>query len=132
MFLDILSDFFSLCPALSGRKIAVNYLAPTPGSVSIEAVSAEPCVKHYTDGGGIFQSVFKLLFRLPFDSEDNFSSLYSDISKWVESVNLSNLHPDLPDGFTPVSLSILKSGGIASCSASSSCFEILCRFVYSD
>lgn len=131
MFLDILSDFFSLCPALSGRKIAVNYLAPSFGSVSIDAVSAEPYIKQYTDGGGIFQSVFKLSFRLPSDGEDS-SSLYFDISKWVESVNLKHSFPTLPDGFTPVSLSILKSSGIASSSSSSSRFEILCRFVYSD
>ena len=131
MFLDILCDFFTLCPALSGRKIMQNYLMPSTGSACLLAVPENPVYKTYTDGGVLYQSVFKLVLREPFDKSFNFSSLYSSFLKWVESVDSSSALPDLGEEFSPVSLSVLKSGGIKSSSPSFSDYEIVCRLLYS-
>ena len=131
MFLDILSDFLSLCPVLSKRTISENFLSPSLSSVSLVSVADSPVLKSYTDGGGLYQTVFKLVLKEPFDRKTNFSSIYSSFSAWVESVNSPSALPALQDGFYPVSLSILKSGEVSSSSPSFSEFEILCRFTYS-
>lgn len=131
MFLDVLAQFLSLCPALSGRNIYVNYLAPKTGAVSLESVAADPIFRLYTDGGALYQTVFKLVLREPFDPAHNFSSFYSSFAAWVKSVNSSSSLPALSDGFNSVSLSIIKNGEVKNSSSTSSEFEILCRFVYS-
>ncbi len=131
MFLDILSDFLALCPALKGRKLTQNYLSQSLSSVSLISVANSPVLKSYTDGGGLYQTVFKLVLREPFDQKNNFSSLYSSFLSWVESVNNPSALPSLYNDFSPVSLSVLKSGEVSSSSPSFSEFEILCRFTYS-
>ena len=130
MFLDIISDFLSSCPALSGKNITQNYLSPSLSSVGILSASDNPVLKTYIDGGALYQTVFKIILREPFDRENNFSSFYSSFSSWVESVNTSSALPQLNNGFSPVSLSILKSGRVSASSPSFSEFEIVCRFTY--
>lgn len=131
MFLDILTDFFKRCPALAGRKLNQNYLAPSPDACSLTAVSENPVYKLYTDGGAIYQSIIRLVLRAPFDPSFNFSSFYSSFSDWVESVNSPSALPSLGDKFSPVALSILKSGEVKNSSPSFSEYEIVCRFLYS-
>lgn len=131
MFLDILTEFFKLCPALAGKNINQNFLAPSVGSCSLSAVSENPVYKSYTDGGAVYQSVFKLILREPFDKNFNFSCFYSSFLKWVESVNSPSALPDLGKDFSPVSLSVTDSAQIVSSSPSFSEYEIVCRFLYS-
>ena len=131
MFLDILTEFFKLCPALSGKTINQNFLSPSPDACSLTAVAENPVYKSYTDGGAIYQSVIKLVLRAPFNPSFNFSSFYSSFSNWVESVNSPSALPSLGDRFSPVSLSILQSGEVKSSSPSFSEYEIVCRFLYS-
>jgi hypothetical protein len=131
MFLDILTEFFKLCPALTGKTINQNYLAPSPDACSLTAVAENPVYKSYTDGGAIYQSVIRLVLRAPFNPSFNFSSFYSSFSHWVESVNSPSALPSLGDRFSPVSLSILQSGEVKSSSPSFSEYEIVCRFLYS-
>ena len=131
MFLDILTEFFKLCPALSGKSINQNFLSPSPDACSLTAVAENPVYKSYTDGGAIYQSVIKLVLRAPFNPSFNFSSFYSSFSNWVESVNSPSALPSLGDRFSPVSLSILQSGEVKSSSPSFSEYEIVCRFLYS-
>lgn len=130
MFLDIISDFLSSCPLFSGKNITHNYLSPSLSSVGLLSVADNPVLKTYTDGGALYQTVFKIILREPFDRENNFSSFYSSFSSWVESVNSSSALPGLNNGFSPVSLSILKSGTVSASSPSFSEFEILCRLTY--
>ncbi|MBE7012199.1 MAG: hypothetical protein E7415_05950 [Ruminococcaceae bacterium] len=131
MFLDIITDFFKLCPALSGKKLNQNFLAPSVSSCSLLAVSDNPVYKTYTDGGVIYQSFFRLVLREPFDPRFNFSSFYSSFLSWVESVNSPSSLPYLGEKYSPVSLSVVKSGEITASSSSFSEYEILCRFLYS-
>ena len=131
MFLDILTEFFKLCPALSGKTINQNFLSPSPDACSLTAVAENPVYKSYTDGGAIYQSVIKLVLRAPFNPSFNFSSFYSSFYNWVESVNSPSALPCLGDKFSPVSLSILQSGEVKSSSPSFSEYEIVCRFLYS-
>lgn len=131
MFLDILIDFFKLCPALAGKNINQNFLAPSVDSCSLVSVSANPVFKTYTDGGAVYQSVFRLVLRAPFNKDFNFSSFYSSFFKWVESVNSPDSLPYLGEDFSPVSLSVTDSGEIRSSSPSFSEYEIVCRFLYS-
>ena len=131
MFLDILTEFFKLCPALSGKTINQNFLSPSPDACSLTAVAENPVYKSYTDGGAIYQSVIKLVLRAPFNPSFNFSSFYSSFSNWVESVNSPSALPSLGDRFSPVSLSLLQSGEVKSSSPSFSEYEIVCRFLYS-
>lgn len=131
MFLDILTEFFKQCPALASKKIYQNFLAPSLDSCSLSAVSENPVYKVYTDGGAIYQSVFRLVLREPFDPQFNFSSFFSSFASWVESVNSPSALPPLGEKFSPLSLSILKSGAIKSSAPSFSEYEIVCRFLYS-
>ncbi|MBQ2890745.1 MAG: hypothetical protein IJE44_03760 [Clostridia bacterium] len=129
MFLDIISDFLSSCPLFSGKNIIQNYLSPSLSSVGIFQVAENPILKSYTDGGALYQTVFKIILREPLSRENNFSSFYSSFSSWVESVNFPASLPALGDSFSPVSLSILNSGKVSP-SPSFSEMEILCRFTY--
>ena len=131
MFLDILANFFSSCPSLSGKKINTDYLSESLGSVSLISCGDDPIYRLYTDGGALYQTVFTLALRGPFDPSFNFSSFYYSFSEWVNQNNSSSSLPALPDGYFPVSLSVLKSGEIKNSAHSSSEFEILCRFIYS-
>lgn len=131
MFLDILTEFFKLCPALTGKTINQNYLAPSPDACSLTAVAENPVYRTYIDGGAVYQSIIRLVLREPFNPSFNFSSFYSSFSDWVESVNSPSTLPCLGDKFSPVSLSILQSGEIKSSSPSFSEYEIVCRFLYS-
>ncbi len=131
MFLDILADFFAACPVLSGKTINVDYLSHQIGSVSLVLVSDKPVFRSYIDGGRVYQTVFKLIIREPFDHSYNFSSFYSSFAKWINDVNSPQELPVLHDGFSSESLSVLKSGQIKNSSSSYSEFEILCRFTYS-
>ena len=129
MFLDIISEFLSSCPLFSGKTIMQNYLSPSLSSVGIFSVSENPILKPYTDGGALYQTVFKLVLREPLSRENNFSSFYSSFSSWVESVDSPASLPALGESFSPVSLSILNSGKV-SISPSFAETEILCRFTY--
>ena len=129
MFLDIISDFLSSCPLFSGKNIMQNYLSPSLSSIGIFQVAENPILKSYTDGGALYQTVFKLILREPLSRENNFSSFFSSFSSWVESVNFPAALPSLGDNFSPVSLSILNSGKV-SLSPSFREAEILCRFTY--
>lgn len=131
MFLDILAKFFSLCPALAGKKINIDYLSKSLGSVSLTRCGYDPIYRLYTDGGALYQTVFKLSLREPFDPSFNFSSFYSSFLEWVNKISSSSLLPTLPDGYYPVSLSVLKSGEAKNSAPTFSEFEILCRFIYS-
>ncbi len=131
MFLDILTEFFKLCPALSEKKLNQNYLAPSSDACSLTAVAENPVFRSYTDGGAVYQSIIRLVLREPFDPRFNFSDFYSSFSSWVESVDSPSALPSLGENFSPLSLSILKSGEIKSSSPSFSEYEIVCRFLYS-
>ncbi len=130
MFLDILSQFFALCPCLSDRKIHQNYLSAEFDAASLTLTGEKPILRRYTDGSALYQTVFKLVLREPFDPSYDFSSFYSSFSDWVSGVNASKAFPSLPKEYTPVSLSVLNGGSIKSSSPSFSEYEILCRFVY--
>lgn len=129
MFLDIISEFLSSCPLFSGKNITQNHLSPSLSSVGIFQVAENPILKSYTDGGAIYQTVFKLILREPSSATNNFSSFYSSFSSWIESVNFPSALPGLGEGFYPVSLSILNSGKV-SYAPSYVETEILCRFTY--
>ncbi len=131
MFLDILAKFFSLCPVLSGKKINIDYLSESLGSVSLISCGDDPVYRLYTDGGALYQTVFKLSLREPFDPSFNFSSFYSSFLEWVNQNNNQSALPTLPNGYYPVSLSVLKSGEAKNSAPTFSEFEILCRFIYS-
>ncbi len=129
MFLDIISDFLSSCPLFSGKTIIQNCLSPSLSSIGIFQVAENPILKSYTDGGALYQTVFKLILREPLSRENNFSLFFSSFSSWVESVNFPATLPSLEDKFSPVSLSILNSGKV-SLTTSFAEAEILCRFTY--
>ncbi len=93
-------------------------------------VGENPILRRYTDGNALYQTVFKVVLREPFDPSYNFSLLYLSFADWVKSVNSPSALPELDDGFSPVSLSVLKSGEIKSSAPSFSEYEIVCRFVY--
>lgn len=131
MFLDILANFLTLCPVLKDKKINIDYLSPALGSVSLISCGDDPVYRSYTDGGALYQTVFKLSLREPFDPSFCFSSFYSSFLEWVNQNNQSSALPALSNGYFPVSLSVLKSGEVKSSAPSFSEFEIVCRFIYS-
>lgn len=130
MFLDVLAEFFKNCPALEGKNICVDYLSPDLGSASLISVAENPVLRSYTDGTALYQTVFKLVLREPFAPMNNFSSFYSSFSDWIKALGKSTALPTLLGGYTPQSLSILKSGQLKTSAPSYSEFEVLCRFTY--
>ena len=127
MFLDILTSFMAKCPALLEKKLYQNYFSPDIASYSIEPVAESPIYKSYTDGGAIYQTVFKVTLREP--SATRKTSLICDFLSWVEEVNSPSSLPSLTGGFSPVALTVLKSGEVSS-SPSYHKAEFLCRFLY--
>lgn len=131
MFLNTLTEFFGKCPAFSKSPVYQNYLSPKIPSVSIHSVPENPIFRVYVDGGAVYQTVFRLVIRVPFDKDFDFSTLYSSFFSWMQSLNTPSLLPKLGNGFSPISLSVIKSGELTASSPSFGEYEILCRLLYS-
>lgn len=129
MFLNVLANFFKECPALSDRKISLNYPAAI-SEASLISLDENVIFREYTDGSALYQTVFKLVLKEPFAKSTDFSSFYSAFSDWIASVDRPSSLPLLGGGFSPVSLSILKSGAVKNVSPSGAEFEVICRFLY--
>lgn len=132
--ISVLRQFFQeACPLFSGKKIKVNYLGDVPECFSVFNVSDNPVVKKYTDGGSLNRFVFCIAARMFYDREDSYNlsaaSFFSDLEKWICSVDRQGIYPEIPDGKC-VSLRVLESSCIDDSDAKSGEYRLTCCLVY--
>ena len=105
------------CPLMEGRKIR------------LEALSAQPVVKFYTDGGSMKQILFRLILE-PLQGWDEQcgqpNSFFDLFSEWAASAKL----PAHSQACKPVRLEILQDGAVWVNDSKETHYYIQCRLLY--
>ncbi len=126
--------YLSQCPYLADAGVKVNYLEGKPTAFALRMKTANPVVKRYTDGGGVFESRFILALRLEYSGADKYNRAAAkrceDIEGWIAQQNKSGNLPDLGHGATALSLTVEKNFNAASLGSVEARFEAELRLVY--
>ncbi|MBR4874663.1 MAG: hypothetical protein IKU87_02445 [Clostridia bacterium] len=135
LILDCLRLFFlENCPLFSEKGMRINYLPDIPYTFSLNLVSVNPIVKKYADGGDLRQFVFTFAMHNFYDCEEENSmhtiANFEYLANWIEQANNNNLLPELFNGFTPVSLSVISTVHQKSHKAAKAVYEIKCKLLY--
>ena len=105
--------YLSQCPHLADAGIKVNYLDGKPTAFALRMKSADPVVKRYTDGGGVFEARFILALRQEYTGADKYNRVAAkrceDMEEWIARQNENGILPDLGQGMKSISLTVEKS-----------------------
>lgn len=133
--IDALFKWFDKCPVLNSDKpIGVDHLGENAEQYSIEVVPTSPIIKAYPDGSSKNQYLFIFASRNYYgeDNQLNMDNLkfYEQLEKWIEKQNYIDNLPQLPDGYTPQSVTVLSSGYNVDNDAQTARYQIQCRLKY--
>lgn len=135
MITEKVRDFILLCPEISGRKMNVNCLGISPGSLTLDNVVAEPVVKEYCDGETLRQAVFALGVRELYDENIGgnleVTKLLENVESWISRQNTIKNLPDLGrQDMMCRCIEVTKSGHLYDTSMSSGRWQMEFRIVY--
>ena len=116
------------------RLIRINCLASKVPACSIEPVAKEEIIRKYADGGCLKQLVFDLVFRLPYDLEneetDRNAVFLEKLAGWMKETSGNGILPELPDGMTAISIEAVTPGVLKNSAERSARYELRARVVY--
>lgn len=126
--------YLSQCPHLADAGIKVNYLDGKPTAFALRMKSADPVVKRYTDGSGVFEARFILALRQEYSGADKYNRAAAkrceDIEEWIAQQNENDVLPDLGHRIKPISLTVEKSFAAEPSGSVDARFEAELRLVY--
>lgn len=129
-----ITDYISACPLLKDGVFRVDALGNEPCEYCIEVAPFDPVVQRYIDGSELRQYQFNFSSReyYSMDRAENIqnSSFYEKFSAWIESQNLKEIYPDLPEGCEAQQIEALSSGYLFDASMVNARYQIQLRLVY--
>ena len=135
MITEKVREFLLLCPLLAGRKININCLGVSPGSLTIDNVAADPVIKEYCDGETLRQAVFALGVRELYDENigENLevTKLLEDVGSWILRQNtIKNLPMFEREDMVCRGIEVTKTGHLYDTSMSSGRWQMEFRVIY--
>jgi hypothetical protein len=135
--IEAIRTFMLTCPHLNDmEKMGIDYLPGDPINCSIDEVPVEPIIQSFIDGSSERQLVFNFDSRLYYSAEtinniEN-SSLYENISDWLEEQSKAGNLPILPSGKIATKIEALSNGYLYDTpeSMDNARYRLQCRLIY--
>lgn len=108
-----MAEFISACPALSGKKVCVNYLDGEVGAVALEFAPQQGQLKHYADGSSLCTQKFLIAVREEYGKADAVNRSVRErckaIESWINEKNRLGQMPELGQQIQAVSCIIIRN-----------------------
>ena len=132
--IDALEKYFIGCELLKDGALRVDYLGEKPVEYTIEVLPCDPVVKRYLGGSTVRQYLFAFGSR-EFYSQERLqniqnSAFYELLADWVETMSMSGILPELPDGMEAQQLEVVSSGYLFDGSMTNARYQIQLRLLY--
>lgn len=128
------AEYFMACPLLKDGVFRVDALSGNTIEYAVETGIFTPVIQQYVDGSSLRQYQFNFTSR-EFYSMDRIqniqnSEFYETLAEWVESQDMAENYPELPEGCEVQSLEVLSSGYIFDTSMKNARYQIQLRMTY--
>lgn len=121
------------CPLMENERVNVDYVG-TDMSYSIDPLPCDPVIQRYTDGGAKKQFQFALTSNEAYDEDARVnienSGFYEAFEDWLETQNLRDDLPELPEGKTAAALETLNKGYLYDTDGNLARYRVECRLIY--
>lgn len=135
--MQAIAEFIVTCPQLKEfeglfPKVGVEILEENPTSYMIQSVPAEPKVKGYLDGSGIYRTVFAFESREYYDEIENIdtSKFYEDFAEWLDDCTREKVFPQLGNGLEPRKIKATTPGYLYDAEGTKAKYRIQCVMEY--
>lgn len=112
--------------------VGTEIMEESPTTYMISAVPAEPVIKKYLDGSGVYQTVFALDSREYYDQIENIDTglFYEQFSDWLTACSNSGKLPVLEGGLEPRRIRATTPGYVYDAEGITAKYRIQCVFEY--
>lgn len=131
--IEAIKEHIETCPLLSGGCVNVDYVG-TEMTYSIDPLPCDPVMKKYVDGGSKRQYQFAFTSKEVYDEDERItidnSGFCQEFEDWLESENMADSFPELPEGKSAYKYETLNKGYLFDIDGNKAKYRMECRLIY--
>ena len=131
--IEAIKTHIGTCPFLTNGHVNIDYVG-TEMSYSIDPLPCDPILQKYTDGGSRRQFQFAFTSKEHYDQDDQItienSGFCQEFEDWLESENMLDFLPVLPEGKSAYRYETLNKGYLFDIDGNKAKYRIECRLIY--
>lgn len=131
--IESIRNYIMQCPLMEDERVNVDYVG-TDMSYSIDPLPCDPVIQRYSDGGAKKQFQFALTSNETYDEDARVnienSGFYEVFEDWLETQNMKDELPELPEKKTAVAFETLSKGYLYDTDGNLARYRIECRLIY--